>query len=159
MVFNDMLKKLISSFIFCLLPATAFAFEDIEILLKQDERPPGVVIEITSGDPLYLKKIIKELQSDINNLQQKFKDLPVAIVSHARESLLLATKETKKHKGFENKIKTLARDNNTTVHVCGTYASWFNVSEEEFPEYINVSPAGPVQVDDYTDLGYVLIEL
>jgi len=154
-----MLKRLITSFLFCLLPATAFAFEDIESLLKQDERPPGVVIEITSGDPLYLKKIMKELQSDINQLQQKFKDLPVSIVSHARESLLLATKETKKHKGFENQIKSLASNNNTTVHVCGTYASWFNVSEEEFPDYISVSPAGPVQVDDYLGLGYIHIEL
>jgi len=154
-----MINRFITVILFCLLPATVLAFEDIEDLLKQDERPAGVVIEITSGDPLYLKKIIKELQGDITKLQTKFKDLPVAIVSHARESLLLATKETKKHKGFENQIKTLASDNNTTVHVCGTYASWFNVSEEEFPDYINVSPAGPVQVDDYTDMGYILIEL
>jgi len=154
-----MFKRLISALLFCLLPATAFAFDDIENLLKHEERPSGVVIEITSGDPLYLKNIIKELQGDINKLQQKFKDLPVAIVSHARESLLLATEETKKHKDFEQQIKTLASDNNTSVHVCGTYASWFNVSEDAFPEYINVSPAGPVQVDDYLDLGYVHIEL
>ena len=154
-----MIKKFITTFLFFLLPVTTFAFEDLENLIKQNERPPGVVIEITSGDPLYLKKIIKELQNDIDKLQKKFKDLPVAIVSHARESLLLAKEETKKHKGFENQIKTLANDDNTTVHVCGTYASWFNVSEEEFPDYISVSPAGPVQVDDYTDLGYILIEL
>ena len=142
-----------------LLPLSSFAFSDLTDLLKQSQRPNGVVIEITSGDPLYLKKIMNELQADIKQLQDKYKDLPIAIVSHARESLLLAEKESKKHKTFHKKIKTLANDENTTVHVCGTYASWFNLSEDEFPEYISVSPAGPVQVDDYLDLGYIHIEL
>ena len=154
-----MKSKLLVAGLLSLLPLCSFAFSDLTDLLKQSQRPNGVVIEITSGDPLYLKKIMNELQADIKQLQNKYKNLPVAIVSHARESLLLAEKENKKHNSFHKQIKTLANDENTTVHVCGTYASWFNLSEDEFPEYISVSPAGPVQVDDYLELGYIHIEL
>lgn len=145
-------------FFTALLSTNAYAFNALSELLTQD-RPPGIVIEITSGDPLYLKKIMPELKQDINNLQKKFKDLPVAIVSHARESLILSNDGSSKHKKLHKQIKELSDNTNTTVHVCGTYASWFNISESDFPEYINVSPAGPVQVDDYIELGYIHIEL
>jgi len=145
-------------FLLVLMPGYALAFNDLTALLNE-KRPVGVVIEITSGDPLYLKKIMPELEGDIRKLQKKFSKLPVAIVSHARESLILSNEGSTKHKGLHRQIKNLSDNTNTTVHVCGTYASWFDISDSEFPDYINVSPAGPVQVDDYTDLGYVHIEL
>ena len=145
-------------YLILLLPLNAVAFNDLTTLLNE-KRPPGVVIEITSGDPLYLKKIMPELKNDITKLQNKFKNLPVAIVSHARESLILSKEGSLKHTKLHKQIKNLSNQSNTTVHVCGTYASWFNISESEFPEYINVSPAGPVQIDDYTELGYTHIEL
>lgn len=145
-------------YLILLLPLNAVAFNDLTTLLNE-KRPPGVVIEITSGDPLYLKKIMPELKNDITKLQNKFKNLPIAIVSHARESLILSKEGSLKHTKLHKQIKNLSNQSNTTVHVCGTYASWFNISESEFPEYINVSPAGPVQIDDYTELGYTHIEL
>ena len=157
---NISMKSFFASLFFILLlPVNAQAFEELKILLKETKAPAGVVIEITSGDPLYLEKIIPEVRADIALLQKKFNKLPVAIVSHARESLILATKSTDEHKELHNQIKDLSDKTNTTIHVCGTYASWFNISENEFPEYINVSPAGPVQVDDYVELGYIHIEL
>jgi hypothetical protein len=33
------------------------------------------------------------------------------------------------------------------------------VSAEEFPEYVDVSPAGPVQITLYRELGYERIRL
>lgn len=154
-----MTRKIVLLLLVTILPLKAFAISEITDLLKNNEAPSGVVIEITSGDPLYLKKIMPELIKNIKQLQEKFTNLPVAIVSHARESLLLSSKETQKYPAFQNQIKSLANDANTTVHVCGTYASWYNLEESDFPEYINVSPAGPVQVDDYIELGYTHIEL
>lgn len=153
--------KLRNTLSICLLLVTGkcFAFEELQSILLYDTQPAGIVIEITSGDKLYLEKIITELKTDIHALQDKFENLPIAIVSHAKESLLLTKKEATEHPQLHNKIKSLSKSGDTTIHVCGTYASWFNIEEEEFPNYINVSPAGPVQVDDYVDLGYLHIEL
>ncbi len=44
-------------------------------------------------------------------------------------------------------------------HVCGAYARMHNVSEDEFPEYINVSAHGPEQIKDYQALGYIVIRV
>ena len=56
-------------------------------------------------------------------------------------------------------VEQLAVKDDIEVHVCGTYASWFGVSENDFPKYINVAPAGPVQINNYEQLGYELITL
>lgn len=142
-----------------LFPLPSMAFEKLQALLAQDTAPVGIVIEITSGNALYLERIMPQLKKDIAALQQKFDSLPIAIVSHARESLILANKNQAKHQELHNQVKDLTSSTNTTVHVCGTYASWFNIKEDEFPDYINVSPAGPTQVNDYIDIGYEHIEL
>lgn len=125
----------------------SIAFEDMQYILGYDKKPAGVVIEITSSDALYLKKILPELTADITALRNKFKDIPVAIVSHFKESLILTKKNSLVNPALHKQIKSLSSKDNTDIHVCGTYASWNNVSEEDFPEYINVSPAGPTQVD------------
>ncbi len=137
----------------------SFAFDELQDILSHEKQPAGVVIEISSGDRLYLAKIIVELKKDISALRSKFTNLPVAIVSHADESLLLTKKAGVSHPTLHKEIKSLSNTGDTTIHVCGTYASWFDVMEDEFPDYINVSPAGPVQVNDYVDLGYIHIEL
>jgi hypothetical protein len=43
------------------------------------------------------------------------------------------------------------------VHVCGTYAGWRGLTEEDFPEHINVSASGPAQINDYKSVGYLPI--
>ena len=43
------------------------------------------------------------------------------------------------------------------VHVCATHASWYGVSPEDFPEYVNVAPTGPGQIQLYLELDYELI--
>ncbi|MDH5426057.1 MAG: DsrE family protein [Gammaproteobacteria bacterium] len=148
----------LTALLLLVLSFNAYAFEALEDILKLKKAPAGVVIEITSGDKLYLEKIMPQLKADILAIQKKHKGLSVAIVSHARESLLLTKQKSQLHTKLHSDIKSLS-DNNTSVHVCGTYASWFNINEDEFPDYINVSPAGPVQVDDYLELGYLHIEL
>lgn len=152
------LKSLLYLFLF-LISNQSLAFDELQDILTYEKQPEGVVIEITSGDKLYLEKIIVELKKDISALQSKYKNLPIAIVSHAKESLLLTKKAGLSHPTLHNEVKSLSNSGDTTIHVCGTYASWHNVMEDDFPDYINVSPAGPVQVNDYIDIGYIHIEL
>ena len=40
------------------------------------------------------------------------------------------------------------------VYVCGTYAGWRGLSDEDFPDYVNVAAAGPAQINDFVALGY-----
>jgi sulfur relay (sulfurtransferase) complex TusBCD TusD component (DsrE family) len=56
-------------------------------------------------------------------------------------------------------VQKLVQEEGIALHVCETHAGWRGVAAEAFPEYVNVSAAGPVQVQDYLALGYVLVKI
>ena len=39
------------------------------------------------------------------------------------------------------------------------HAGWYGISEEDFPAYVDVVPAGPIQIDQYRELGYRVIRI
>ena len=43
------------------------------------------------------------------------------------------------------------------MHVCETHASWYRVTAEDFPDYVDVAPTGPGQVRLYEEMDYELI--
>ena len=106
----------------------------IEQILSLKEAPTGIVFEIVTA-------------------------LDISIVTHGDEQFALKTTNNKKFKKVHSLTQQLAKEDNIPLHVCGTYASWKNVEEEEFPDYVDVTAAGPATINDYISLGYILIKL
>lgn len=131
----------------------------VKDVLALENKPAGVVFEIVSGDPQLLDELIPELKKDIEKLRQRFPNLPVAIVAHGREQFGLMSKYRSKESIAHNMVEEMVNKNKVDVHVCGTHAEWYGVTPEDFPDYVDVSAVGPVQINDYVDLGYELIVL
>ncbi len=131
----------------------------IENVLAMQQAPTGVVIEIVTGAENSLNWALPQAQKYIKKLRAKFPSLEVAIVTHGNEQFALTSKNNKKYKKVHSLTQQLTKEENVPLHVCGTYASWNNVSEEDFPEYVDVTAAGPATINDYIALGYVLIKL
>jgi len=138
--------------------ATAKAMT-VDDILKQQHAPPGVVFEIVSGQPKLLDKLLPHLKTDIKRLRKRFPDLSIAIVSHGLEQFALTTKNRQDSKTAHNLVQQLVNEREIKVHICETFASWQGISAEDFPDYVNVSPAGPAQINDYLELDYELITL
>lgn len=128
-------------------------------LLDQDRAPDGVVFEIAVKDENALDWALPRIQKYTGQLREKFRDLPIAVVSHGREMFALQTESSTNHGEVHDAVKKLALQENVPVHICQTHASWRNVQPEDFPSYVSVSPTGPQQVKDYVELGYVLIKI
>ena len=143
---------------FTLIEPRAFALS-IDDLIAHNKRPTGVVIEIVSGDRTLLNTLLPGLNEDIHRLRKKYPDLPIAIVSHGQEQFMLTNNNRSEAEQTHAIVKQLTNNENIDVHVCGTYASWFGVSEDDFPDYVDVTPAGPVQINNYEELGYELITI
>ncbi len=45
------------------------------------------------------------------------------------------------------------------VLVCGIHASWRGKDAGDFPDYVDMTLAGPTAIRNYEDMGYALIEL
>ena len=144
------------TWLFMLLALNASA-TTVEGILAQQQPPDGVVFEIIEGSKKDLDWAIPRIREDTKRLRAKFPDLPIAVVSHGREEFGLTREEAKKRPEVHEMVKDLSDNLNVPVHVCATHASWYDVSPEEFPDYIEVSESGPAQINDYIALGYVLV--
>lgn len=133
--------------------------EQVKQLLSLKEAPAGIVFEIVTGTTNSLKWALPQTRDYIKEIRARFPNVDIAIVTHGDEQFALKTTNKKKYKKVHGLTQQLVQKDNIQLHVCGTYAAMKNVSEEEFPDYVDVTAAGPATINDYVALGYILIEL
>ena len=133
--------------------------EQIEEILSLKQAPEGIVFEIVTGAANSLEWALPEVQNHIKRLRARFPKLEIAVVTHGNEQFALKTSNDKKYKKIHSLTQQLVQKENIPLHVCGTYAGWKGVSEEEFPDYVDVAAAGPATINDYISLGYTLIKI
>ena len=131
---------------------------DLKDLLALPEAPPGVVIELTGGSESDIIDLVPQIQNIARQLRGRFPDISIAVVSHGVEQFALTQKNQTKYSAAHKGIKQIV-SNDIDFHVCETHASWFNVTPEDYPDYIDVTPAGPAQINDYVKFGYRLLKL
>ena len=132
--------------------------DGVEHVLNSSPPPPGVVFEIVEGDEEALRDIIPKVVDAIARIRKKFPETDFAVVSHGREEFALQSKFRETHADIHRGVLALVEDD-VSVHVCETHASWYEVTAEDFPEYVDVAPTGPGQIQLYQELDYFLIRI
>jgi len=135
---------------------TVLANDDVDALLAQAEPPHGVVFEIVEADEAALEELLPLVRGAIKKIRARFPETEFAVVSHGREEFALQTRYQGEHAEIHQQVQALVATD-VPVHVCETHAGWYGVSAEDFPDYVNVAPTGPGQVQLYQELGYELI--
>lgn len=135
---------------------TVLANDDVDALLAQAEPPHGVVFEIVEADEAALEELLPLVRGAIRKIRARFPETEFAVVSHGREEFALQTRYQGEHAEIHQQVQALVATD-VPVHVCETHAGWYGVSAEDFPDYVNVAPTGPGQVQLYQELGYELI--
>ena len=138
--------------------ATLLHAETLDEILAMSEPPVGVVVEVIEPGAAALEQTISVISQAAIKIRQKFPALPVAVVSHGVEQFILTSNSIEQHQSLKSNVQKLVGDD-VDLHVCGTHASWRGITPEEYPDYIDVSPAGPAQINDYLNLGYVMLDL
>ncbi len=133
--------------------------KQIEHILSLQQTPTGIIFEIVTGAANSLEWALPKTKDYIKKLRARFPKLDIAIVTHGNEQFALKTTNNKKYKKVHSLTQQLVQKNNVQLHVCGTYANWRNVTEEEFPDYVDVTAEGPATINDYVALGYILVKL
>jgi len=155
-----MLNKF-ACFVLVLLWGSAFAdtAQDVDAILARSEAPPGVVFEIAQNRETALELAVPQVKQYAQQLRARFPQLKIALVTHGREEFALLKDKTEQYRSIQSGVRELVKDQDVAVHVCGTHASWFEKYPEDFPDYIDVAPSGPVQIRNYRELGYLLVVL
>jgi len=141
--------------------STVFSKNEAQIdsILQMQTPPFGVVFEIIEDSSSALKWAIPKIEKLSKRLRDRFPDIGIAVVSHGRELFGLTTKNQAKYPAMHNQVKSLVTKQGIPIHICGTYASWYQKAEKDFPDYIDVAPSGPTEISNYEEMGYELIVL
>ncbi len=134
----------------------ASANSDLDNLLAQSTTLDGVVFEIVESDMSALEYLLPRVREAITKIRKKFPDTDFAVVSHGREEFALQTRYQTEQSKIHNAVLSLVAED-VPVYVCETHAGWYGVSAEDFPDYVEVAPTGPGQINLYLELGYQLI--
>ena len=147
---------------FILLSAlTGFAHANeakVKKVLAMEAAPDGIVFEVVSGNKDYLKTALDRFELYQKQLKEKFPDIELAIVSHGSEQFSLTKQNKEAFKDTHQQVQRITQGD-VPVHICETHASWYDISAEDFPDYVSVSSQGPQQIRDYQELGFLLIIL
>lgn len=130
----------------------------LSVVLAAEQPPPGVVFEIVDRNEAALKQALPWVAKAAGQLRERFPQLPMAVVSHGREMFALKESARSENADVHDLAQRLGQEQGIPIHVCETHAGWRGLVPEDFPKYIDVAPAGPVQIRNYLDLGYVLVK-
>ncbi len=142
------------------LPALAQEYRHpvVEQVIAAGDRPEGVVFDlVTFGDHSW-DWASPMLQSLIDQLQQPYPELEVALISHGFELFDLSERSGNALRPSVRQLQTLA-DAGLDVYVSANYASTRRYQPEDFLPFVNVTDSGPARVEDYVSLGFVRVEL
>ena len=142
---------------FMLLFSGAASAKSVKEILALSEAPPGVVFEILAPNPQQWQRIQPRLMSAIESLRSTFPEIDIAVVSHGNEQFALTSENESKFPVLHQGVRDLG-ESGVDVHVCETFASWSNVTADAFPDYVDVAPSGPAQINNYVAMGYLLVD-
>jgi intracellular sulfur oxidation DsrE/DsrF family protein len=149
------------TFIFLLFQAgvvQATPQDDVNDILAQKQAPFGVVFEVVEGDDDALEWAIPDINTFVKQLRKRFPDIGLAVVTHGSEQFGLMISEQKEMPKVHKTVRSLVASD-VPVHVCGTHASWYGKDAKDFPDYVDVSPAGPTEINNYEEMGYALVRV
>lgn len=122
-------------------------------LIQSAQAPDGVVFELISWDEKTWTWAAPMISSLRQQLKAKFPDIDVVVVSHGGEQFQLTRDKRQEQPEAIAQLQSLSEDG-MSLHVCGTHSSWKDVADTAYIDFVDVSPSGPAQINDYIKLGY-----
>ena len=127
-------------------------------LLAAPEAPDGVVFEIIQWEDHSWDWAAPLLGRHVDALRARFPGLDIALVSHGAELFDLTHDAGLAGTKALQRLAALRRAG-VALHVCGEYAAWKHLDQDDFLPFVDVAASGSVQLADYIRLGFVSIRL
>lgn len=150
-------KKLVVGFCLALLfqgvNAAGYSHPGVARLLAGDEPPAGIVVEVLAWDRAswsWAAPMIADLRARV---QARFPGTHIAVVSHGGEQFQLTYDRIEQQPQVLAQLTSLS-DEGVDIHVCGAHSQMKGVPETDYIDFVDVSPSGPAQINDYISLGY-----
>lgn len=133
--------------------------EEIDEILQAKASPEGVIFVIQEYDEDALEWVAPRLHKYVHQLRKQYPEKPIALMSHGEELIGLSIDKALLYASTHKLLRKLVNDQSLLLHICGAAATMVGLDDSDFPDFVDVVPFGPSQVEDYLALGYTLIDL
>lgn len=136
---------------------SSIANRDLQRVTALDMAPAGVVFEIVDWEDEYLAIAIPWVKQQIVALRAQFPGLNIAVVSHGSEQFALLKDADAAYPEIHSQVQSLITDHDVKLELCLGHANMRGFNASDFPEYVDIEAAGPVQISAYEARGYQLV--
>ena len=140
------------------LQADGYQLTAVEALIVANSEPDGVVFEIITWEDNSWDWAAPMLQTATWQLREKYPGIEVALISHGNELFDFALKNNRPPKPAMQILQSLS-DEQVDFYVSGDYAKYKRLGIKDFLPFVDVSPSGTAQLQDYINLGFSHIVL
>ena len=122
-------------------------------------KPEGVLFLVMEQDEEAFKWVLPRVIHYTQQLREKWEDLTVVVLSHGEEMFALRAEYRPLYEKMHQDVLMLVSKHHVLFQVCGSYANFSNVAPSEFPDYIDVVPFAPAEIENYRLMEFKIINL
>ena len=127
--------------------------------IRTSEKPEGILFLVMEQDEDAFQWVLPRVTHYTRQLREKWKDLAVVVLSHGEEMFALTSEYRALYGKLHQDVLTLVSEYDVLFQVCGSYAHYSDVAPSEFPDYVDVVPFAPAEIENYRQLEFKIINL
>jgi len=127
--------------------------------IRTAEKPEGVLFLVMEQDEEAFNWVLPRVIHYTQQLRDKWKDLTIVVLSHGEEMFALRAEYRPLYEKMHQDVLMLVSKHEVLFQVCGSYANFSNVAPSEFPDYIDVVPFAPAEIENYRLMEFKIINL
>jgi intracellular sulfur oxidation DsrE/DsrF family protein len=131
---------------------------EVSRILSRDQ-PQGTLFLVMEQDEEALNWVLPRILHYTAQLRAKWPEMTIAVLSHGEEMLALVSDLSALYPKIHENVYELVNQYDVYFHVCGTFAEMSGYEASEFPDYVDVVPFGPAQIQSYRSLDYEVISV
>ena len=121
--------------------------------------PAGVLLLVMEHDEEALQWVLPRVIRYVGQLRAKWRELPVVLLSHGDEMFALRSEYDALYPGIHQMARELVENQGVLFNVCEAWASNEGVAWDEFPDFIDVVPFAPAEIENYRNLDFKVINI
>jgi intracellular sulfur oxidation DsrE/DsrF family protein len=124
-----------------------------------DEQPQGVVFVVMEDDEEALQWVLPRVVHYTRQLREKWQQLPITLLSHGSEMFSLVSASSSLYPDIQREARKLVTDHSVLFQVCGSFAAMSDFSASDFPDFLDVVPFAPAEIENYRLMEYKIVNL
>jgi hypothetical protein len=136
-----------------------FPEQDTVNRMLLEDRPEGFLFLVMEDDAEALQWVLPRILHYAGQFKAVWPDLPLAVLSHGEEMMGLLSEYAPLYPQMHDNLRRLIEEFDASFHVCGAYAAMSGVAASEFPDYVDVVPFGPAEIENYRLMEYAVLSV